>query len=51
MATTSSGAKALMSQVNGSVATDMVGAWANWLRARSDVTGKLGTVGWCFGGG
>lgn len=22
-----------------------------WLRARSDVTGRIGAVGWCFGGG
>lgn len=22
-----------------------------WLRARPDVTGRIGTVGWCFGGG
>ena len=51
VANTASQAKALMNQVNGAVATDTVGAWADWLRARGDVTGKLGTVGWCFGGG
>ncbi len=26
-------------------------AWANWIRADERFGGKLGTVGWCFGGG
>ena len=26
-------------------------AAASWLRARSDVTGRVGAMGWCFGGG
>lgn len=25
-------------------------AWVAWLRANSDCTGRVGTVGWCFGG-
>jgi len=32
------------------MAEDFVAA-ANWLRSRSDGTGKLGAVGFCFGGG
>jgi carboxymethylenebutenolidase len=32
------------------MAEDFVNA-ANWLRMRSDCTGKLGAVGFCFGGG
>ena len=51
VANTRNRAKSMMNQVDGSVATDTVGAWIDWLRARGDVTGKLGTVGWCFGGG
>ena len=44
-------AKALMSAVDGGVATETLTAWAQWLRAHEASTGKLGTVGWCFGGG
>ena len=44
-------AKAYMDQVRDAVATTTVAAWVDWLRARDDVSGKIGTVGWCFGGG
>ena len=30
---------------------DTVGAWVDYLRAEPRSTGKVGTVGWCFGGG
>src|SRR5580704_11152962 len=42
---------ALFQQLDrGKMAEDFVAA-ANWLRSRSDGTGKLGAVGFCFGGG
>ncbi len=44
-------AKSLMSAVDGAQATETVVAWADWLRGHEQGTGKIGTVGWCFGGG
>jgi len=39
----------------GAVAADQaqatLAAWAAWLRDHETATGKIGTVGWCFGGG
>ncbi len=32
-------------------AGETVVAWADWIRADERFDGKLGTVGWCFGGG
>jgi len=32
-------------------ATDTLVSWAGWLKRHEASTGKLGTVGWCFGGG
>ena len=51
VATTRDDAKTYMQAVDGDVASDTAGAWVDWLRARGEVTGKVGTVGWCFGGG
>ena len=31
--------------------TATVKAWAQWLKKHKSATGKVGTVGWCFGGG
>ena len=44
-------AKAYMNAVDAAMANETLGAWIDWLRARDDLTGKVGTVGWCFGGG
>ncbi len=44
-------ARGLIGKVEGAAATDTVASWARWLKSHADGTGKLGTVGWCFGGG
>jgi len=44
-------AEILMKAVDPAKATETLSAWVNWLRADSRSTGKVGTVGWCFGGG
>ena len=44
-------ARELVGAVDAGVATDTCASWVNWLRAHADATGKVGTVGWCFGGG
>jgi len=31
-------------------AIDTLSSWNDWLRKHPDSTGKVGTVGWCFGG-
>jgi carboxymethylenebutenolidase len=41
----------LFSQVNGDKMFEDFVAAANWLRSRPDSSGKLGAVGFCFGGG
>jgi carboxymethylenebutenolidase len=42
---------ALFGQLDRAKMTEDFLAAANWLRARPDSTGKLGAVGFCFGGG
>ena len=44
-------ARSLVGAVDGAAATDTCASWVNWLRGHADGTGKVGTVGWCFGGG
>ncbi len=44
-------ARAYMGQVVADQAVDTLSAWAKWLKAHELGNGKLGTVGWCFGGG
>lgn len=51
VASTPDGAKALMGAVDPGKATETLVAWAEWLKAHEASSGKLGTVGWCFGGG
>jgi carboxymethylenebutenolidase len=44
-------ARGFMSQVKPEEATDTLVSWAKWLSSHKQGTGKLGSVGWCFGGG
>lgn len=41
----------LMKAVDPAKAIETLSVWVNWLKADSRSTGKVGTVGWCFGGG
>ena len=51
VATDPDNARSYMQQVDAGQATDTLGSWIDWMRAHKDVNGKIGTVGWCFGGG
>jgi carboxymethylenebutenolidase len=51
VATTPDEARAQMQAVDGAAATETCTAWMDWLRNHEAGTGRLGTVGWCFGGG
>jgi carboxymethylenebutenolidase len=44
-------ARLYMQQVDAAEATATLAAWVDWLKAHEAATGKVGTVGWCFGGG
>ncbi len=44
-------ARALMQKVDPTAATDILVGWIDYLKKHSSSTGKVGTVGWCFGGG
>lgn len=45
------GARELMNAVHPDIATETLVTWIEWLRDHSNSNGKVGTVGWCFGGG
>jgi len=51
MATDAPGAKALMSATKPAAATEKLVTLVNWLKGHKGATGKVGTIGWCFGGG
>lgn len=51
IATTADGARSLMSAVDSAEASETLSAWIDYLKNHSASTGKVGTVGWCFGGG
>lgn len=51
VATTRDEAAAYSRAVDPAAAKDTVGSWARWLKGHPRATGKVGTVGWCFGGG
>lgn len=40
----------LMNAVDPDIATDTLVSWIEWLRAHQSGNGRVGTVGWCFGG-
>ncbi len=51
VATNPDEARAHMGAVNGDHASATLGAWIDWLKAHDATNDKVGTVGWCFGGG
>ena len=44
-------AREIMSNVQPDTATEILIGWVDWLRKHPQGNGKVGTVGWCFGGG
>lgn len=50
VADTREDAMALMQAVNEDEANDTLTGWINWLRRHQQSNGKVGTMGWCFGG-
>ncbi len=44
-------ANSLLMSVDPLEAIDTLVSWAHWLKGHPNGTGKLGTIGWCFGGG
>jgi carboxymethylenebutenolidase len=51
VATTRAGAMALVRAFDAEAGLDKLTALADWLKGHESGTGKVGTIGWCFGGG
>ncbi|MEE9428965.1 MAG: dienelactone hydrolase family protein [Paracoccaceae bacterium] len=51
VATSANGARGLMQALDGSGAMDQLATTVGYLRELNGSNGKVGTVGWCFGGG
>ena len=51
VATTSADAMALVGAFDAEAGLDKLTALADWLKRHESGTGKVGTIGWCFGGG
>ncbi len=51
VADTPDNARALMQNVNGTIAIDTLTSWIDFLKNHENTNGKVGTLGWCFGGG
>jgi len=51
VATTPEEARDLAGQVDAGQATDTLAGWIDWLRVHDASNRKIGTIGWCFGGG
>ena len=44
-------ARSLTQKVDGNLATETLVAWVEWLRKDARSRNRIGTIGWCFGGG
>ncbi len=51
VATTREEARKLSRGTEPKVATDIMASWIEWMKKHPKATGKVATVGWCFGGG
>ncbi|MDZ7842939.1 MAG: dienelactone hydrolase family protein [Gammaproteobacteria bacterium] len=51
VADTAEGARSLMQAVDAERATETLTTWIDWLKGHERTTGKVATMGWCFGGG
>lgn len=51
VATKPEDARAYMQKVRAPDATETLVKWLEWSKAHSNTSDKVGTVGWCFGGG